>query len=209
MTNKNLQIIQAITEITELSFVSKEYCMIWLKTYETLYENKSEKKFKLPDVMCRFDAIYGILSWLFSYFEYEQEALKAMDEFSFLNKDQENDVLHWLVQYEKTGMILFVMGFEFFDNDAIIKKDSLQLLEDENIYLALKDFEVLNKFQETHNSLYFEMLEKYTTEEKIVYEFINPDDEFEELVLTEEESDNRSSLKYHLLKRGINYNKPN
>jgi hypothetical protein len=196
----------AITEITELRYISKEYYKTWLENNKVLYKSAPKGKLKSTKVECRFCGIYGWLFKLFSYFEYEKEVMKALEEFDFLNVVNENDVLHWLVQYEKTGLLLFEMGCEFFDTDfVIIKNGSLQLLEDEDIYLALKDFEVLNKFQDTHNSLYFEMLEKYTTEEKIEYEFLNSDDEFEEPELTEEESDNRSSLKYHLLKRGIIY----
>lgn len=202
---KNFKLYQlALTEITEMRFISKEYCKIWLETNKVLYESMPKGKSKSTSIVYRFCGIYGWLFKLYSYFEYEQEALKALEEFDFLIKEQENDVLHWLVQYEKTGMILFEMGFEYFDTDFVtIENDNVQLLEGEDIYFSLKDFEVLNKFQETHNSLYFEMLEKYTTREKIVYEFLNPDDEFEEPELTEEESNNRSSLKYHLLKRGI------
>lgn len=202
---KDFQLYQsAITEITELKYVSKEYYKTWLETNKVLYESAQKEKLKRTKIECRFCGIYGWLFKLYCYFEYEKEAIKALEEFDFLNMEYENDVLNWLVQYEKTGLILFEMGCEFFDTDFVtVKNGNVQLLEDEDIYLALRDFEVLNKFQETHNSLYFVMLEKYTTEEKIVYTFLNPDDEFEEPELTEEESNNRSSLKYHLLKRGI------
>lgn len=142
---------------TDPVFLSKSDYLSWIKKYNSLFEQcqldkNADKKFKLTFIH---------LSKLASYFQYEQEVEMALKEFQALNQTQEIVILTWLVKYEKLGLILFEMGFEYFDNDREYENNFISLFPNQKeIYINQDDFNKLLKFQITHNTLYWDKLQK-------------------------------------------------
>lgn len=181
----------------EPAYLSKDVYINWLQKYNSVFKNQG---YYIHPEEKHYRAVYNVLSSLIQYFEYEEEAQRALLEFEKIDKENETEMLHWLVKYEDLGWSIFMMDVDFYENPREFQGDFASVLSgnDANyvhkVYFDLRDFKVLINFHEAHNNRYHEMLEKYklyTSEELLNF------------APSSEECLNQCSLAFQLKKRGL------
>lgn len=171
--------------------INKEIFLPWLEKYHALY-----KSFDLPPIFDtqfkKFHWLYYLMNDLKEFLESDEAAKKAVAEFESLERDNETQLLSWLVKFEKTGHDLTLFMFEDMDYENPEAKPYF-LVHDFKI--STSDFKYLAKFKYLFDEYYWTMLEKYSTfteEEKNQY-----------ISQNSEMADYISSLSYHLKRSGI------
>lgn len=181
--------------VSEPAYLSKEDYIKWLNKFRDLFNNLGY--YVHPDEK-HYREVFDNLCSLVSYFENEEEAQKALLEFEIIDKENETQVLKWLVNYEDLGGRVFMMDVDFYDSYRHFQGDFVSVLSVKEmdyvhkVYFDLRDFKLLLNFQEAHNTRYWKMLEKYRIH---TWEELNKFDQ------SSEEWANQSSLAYHLKKR--------
>lgn len=174
-------------------FLTKEDYTYWLEKHEELFDS-----FQIPPIFHKPEVdFYRLYSYLKSFFEYpafEQESLKASEDYLNLNTENENEILAWLVKYETLGDNLTLI-WEDYSDKTTETAENLQL-EIEGCYLNIDidDFKSTFFFKYKFDEHYWPLLEKYTT---------LPIEEWDTLEEGTEAFENKISLTYHLKQRGI------
>ena len=137
--------------------------------------------------------LYYHINEIYKFLMIENEAKIAIDEFKYINLDNEIDLLKWLVKYEHLYYELILLCAN------IVTEESLQtgncvLHKDHTVYFKTNILQNCIDLQELLEKHYYEKLNKYNTLSQEEQENQMPfDDDYEKT----------SSLKYHLQIRGI------
>lgn len=174
-------------------YLTKEEYTYWLQKHEELFGI-----FQLPPTLYKpavtFYRLYSYLKLIFIYSTFEQKSLKASEDYFNINTENETEVLTWLVIYEALGLNLTLLMVDYL-GEAIETAENLRFeIEGCNLNVDIDDLKSTFFFKIKFDEHYWAMLEKYETIS-----------EEEESKLEEgiEESENRTSLAFHLKQRGI------
>lgn len=173
--------------------IGKEMYFEWLEKHYDLY-----KTFGLPPLFYigyyKFYNLYSRLDELKGFLESSDFAKQAVNEFQSIDKNNEPQLLKWLVKSEKTGNKLIMFSNQDFDFENPEKREYFEV---DDLKIRTSDFKYIIKFKFLFDQYYWSMLEKYTTfsdEERTRH--INENDEMSNYII---------SLTYHLGKRGFIY----
>ena len=186
--------ITALNEIKQLNNceISKEEIITWIKSYEELYNSMNWIN-NFYKHHYSFYWLYYHINEIYKFLMIENEAKIAIDEFKYINLDNEIDLLKWLVKYEHLYYELILLCAN------IVTEESLQtgncvLHKDHTVYFKTNILQNCIDLQELLEKHYYEKLNKYNTLSQEEQENQMPfDDDYEDA----------SSLKYHLQIRGI------
>jgi hypothetical protein len=174
-------------------FLTKEEYTHWLQKHKDLFG-----RFQLPPmsykIAVNFYELYSYLKSFLKYTVFEQESLKASEHYFNINTENENELLAWLVKYETLGDNLTLLLVDYFDETCQALRSFKFESEGCNLNVDINDIKSTFFFKLKFDEYYWSMLEKY----KAISE-----EEESELKEGTEESANRTSLTYHLRKRGL------
>jgi hypothetical protein len=174
-------------------FLTKEEYTHWLQKHKELFG-----RFQLPPISYKsavdFYELYSYLKSFLKYTVFEQESLKASEDYLNLNIENENEILAWLVKYETLGDNLILLLIDYFDESCQALRSFKFETEGCNLNVDINDIKSTFFFKLKFDEHYWAMLEKYTT---------LPNEQWHTLEEGTEASEKRTSLTYHLNKRGM------
>lgn len=149
--------------------IDKEVYLVWLEKHYSLY-----KSFFLPPLiysdLYKFYKLYYKINELNIFLQSSDSAKEAIKEFQTIDKNNEIQLLKWLVKYEKTGnnnLTLFL--YEDIDFEYPEKSEYFEVAD---LKINTSDFKYIAKFKFLFDEYYWNMLDKYTTFKKgYVYNF--------------------------------------
>ena len=186
--------ITALNEIKQLNNceISKEEIITWIKSYEELYNSMNWIN-NFYKHHYSFYWLYYHINEIYNFLMIENEAKIAIDEFKYINLDNEIDLLKWLVKYEHLYYELILLCANIVTEESLQTGNSL-LHKDYTVYFKTNILQNCIDLQELLEKHYYEKLNKYNTLSQEEQENQMPfDDDYEDA----------SSLKYHLQIRGI------
>ena len=191
LKNKSITALNEIKQHNDCE-ISKEQIITWIKSYEELYNSMNWIN-NFYKHHYSFYWLYYHINEIYKFLMIENEAKIAIDEFKYINLDNEIDLLKWLVKYEHLYYELILLCAN------IVTEESLQtgncvLHKDHTVYFKTNILQNCIDLQELLEKHYYEKLNKYNTLSQEEQENQMPfDDDYEDA----------SSLKYHLQIRGI------
>ena len=191
LKNKSITALNEIKQHNDCE-ISKEQIITWIKSYEELYNSMNWIN-NFYKHHYSFYWLYYHINEIYKFLIIENEAKIAIDEFKYINLDNEIDLLKWLVKYEHLYYELILLCAN------IVTEESLQtgncvLHKDHTVYFKTNILQNCIDLQELLEKHYYEKLNKYNTLSQEEQENQMPfDDDYEDA----------SSLKYHLQIRGI------
>ena len=191
LKNKSITALNEIKQLNDCE-ISKEQIITWIKSYEELYNSMNWIN-NFYKHHYSFYWLYYHINEIYKFLMIENEAKIAIDEFKYINLDNEIDLLKWLVKYEHLYYELILLCAN------IVTEESLQtgncvLHKDHTVYFKTNILQNCIDLQELLEKHYYEKLNKYNTLSQEEQENQMPfDDDYEDA----------SSLKYHLQIRGI------
>lgn len=191
VNNKSISAINEIQQFND-SEISKEDIIAWIKKYEDVYNslNWTNNFYKNH---YSFYWLYYHINQIYKFLIIENEAKKAIDEFKFINLDNEIDLLKWLVKYEHFYYELILLCANIITEESLQTGNSI-LHQDYTVYFKTNILQNCIDLQGLIDKHYNEKLNKYNTLSQEEQENQIPfDDNYQDI----------SSLKYHLEKRGI------
>jgi len=191
LKNKSITALNEIKQLNDCE-ISKEEIITWIKSYEELYNSMNwiNNFYKHHYSFCW---LYYHINEIYKFLIIENEANIAIDEYKFINLNNEIDLLNWLVKYEHLYYELLLLCANIVTEESLQTGNSI-LHKDYNIYFKTDILKNCIELEELIDKHYNEKLNKYNTLSQAEQENQIPfDDNYE----------NTSSLKYHLEKRGI------
>ena len=191
LKNKSITALNEIKQLNDCE-ISKEQIITWIKSYEELYNSMNWIN-NFYKHHYSFYWLYYHINEIYKFLIIENEAKIAINEFKYINLDNEIDLLKWLVKYEHLYYELILLCAN------IVTEESLQtgncvLHKDHTVYFKTNILQNCIDLQELLEKHYYEKLNKYNTLSQEEQENQMPfDDDYEDA----------SSLKYHLQIRGI------
>ncbi len=171
--------------------IGKEVYLEWLEKFYDLYQS-----FNLPPLFYvefyKFYQLYGRINELKVFLQSSDFAKHAITEFQSIDKNNESQLLKWLIKYEKTGNNLIGFSSTDFDFENPEKREYFEI---DNFKINTSDFKHIIKFKFLFDEYYWNLLDKYTTfSDEEATRHINENSEMSEYII---------SLTYHLDKRGF------
>lgn len=154
---------ESITEL-KVSFDNRlcyEDCIFWLSKYNELRKNVF-KYYGYGGFIIKFRTTYDEIKHVTSFFCRDREASFAINEFNGINPDDEEQMLLWLVKYEKFGLdlggITCQTNFDFIDK---IENGLIPLWCNDEIWLIVEEYQNILNFLEVFNKYYWQYVKLY------------------------------------------------
>ena len=191
LKNKSITALNEIKQHNDCE-ISKEQIITWIKSYEELYNSMNWIN-NFYKHHYSFYWLYYHINEIYKFLIIENEAKIAINEFKYINLDNEIDLLKWLVKYEHLYYELILLCANIVTEESLQTGNSL-LHKDYTVYFKTNILQNCIDLQELLEKHYYEKLNKYNTLSQEEQENQMPfDDDYEDA----------SSLKYHLQIRGI------
>lgn len=191
LKNKSITALNEIKQLND-SEISKEEIITWIKSYEELYNSMNWIN-NFYKHHYSFYWLYYHINEIYKFLIIENEAKIAIDEFKYINLDNEIDLLKWLVKYEHLYYELILLCANIVTEESLQTGNSL-LHQDYTVYFKTNILQNCIDLQELIDKHYYEKLNKYNTLSQ---------EEQENQIPFDDDYDKTSSLKYHLQIRGI------
>ncbi|WP_181182492.1 hypothetical protein [Sphingobacterium lumbrici] len=175
------------------TIIDKTIYTAWLDKFKLTHLSLNTYAYTHSYVFERFDNLYLGLKELANYLENDNSAKNALHEFEEIDIHNEEDLLKWLVKYEKTADNL-VLFLEIHGDINPYKLEESSYFEIEFLKIDVTDFKNIIRFKILVDEYYWEMLDRYKT-----YDNNEESSNQRDLEITE----NSTSLSYHLNKRGF------
>ena len=191
LKNKSITALNEIKQHNDCE-ISKEQIITWIKSYEELYNSMNWIN-NFYKHHYSFYWLYYHINEIYKFLMIENEAKIAINEFKYINLDNEIDLLKWLVKYEHLYYELILLCANIVTEESL-QTGSCVLHKDHTVYFKTNILQNCIDLQELLEKHYYEKLNKYNTLSQEEQENQMPfDDDYEDA----------SSLKYHLQIRGI------
>lgn len=191
LKNKSITALNEIKQLNDCE-ISKDEIITWIKSYEELYNSMNWIN-NFYKHHYSFYWLYYHINEIYKFLIIENEAKIAIDEFKYINLDNEIDLLKWLVKYEHLYYELILLCANIVTEESLQTGNSL-LHKDYTVYFKTNILQNCIDLQELIDNHYNEKLNKYNTLTQ---------EEQENQIPFDDDYENTSSLKYHLEKRGI------
>ena len=192
LKNKSITALNEIKQLNDCE-ISKEQIITWIKSYEELYNSMNWIN-NFYKHHYSFYWLYYHINEIYKFLLIENEAKIAIDEFKYINLDNEIDLLKWLVKFEHFHYNLILLHPNIVTEESL-KSGRINLYKDYNIYFKTEILKNCIDLQELLEKHYYEKLNKYNTLSQ---------EEQENQIPFDVDYEKTSSLKYHLEKRGFN-----
>jgi len=171
--------------------ISKNEIMDWLQEYSDFYGSMSIFNFRYKNEHKFYDFYYRA-KVLNEYLILEEDCAKAMRLYDTLLEDNEMNLIKWLAEHEhlKDAMILFYPEYAD-EKTGELKKVIFN--EELNISIDIVYLKNCIRFQETIDTHYYVMFDKFKVEIEEKENFTPFDEDIEKHI----------SLKYHLEQRNV------
>jgi hypothetical protein len=190
--NKSVSAMDYFTSFNN-NEISKDQIITWVKEYEDFYNSLDwfDLLYKnLSPFHCCFYHIKGIYDFILL----EDKAAIALEEFKSVNLEEEIQLLKWLVKFEHFHFNLILLHPNIVTEESL-KSGRINLYKDYTIYFKTEVLKNCIDLEALFDNYYYEKLNKYNT--------LSKEDQEKEIPF-DEDYEKRSSLKYHLEKRGFN-----
>lgn len=158
----------AVDEISkaEKTFLTKEDYIYWLGKHKSLRD--SIKSFPIIfNKLGKFKDIYFSFTELVSFLENEDEAAKGLEEFYLINVENESEVIQYLLKYENCITNLDSLIFTYLPSVEEPYQGFVEFNKKQKIYILLADYEIVLRFINKVNPIYWDAVDKYIEENKI------------------------------------------
>jgi hypothetical protein len=128
----------------------KEEYVAWYKKNYKIIEHQLYSDFCMQELIWAFHEFKNLISFL----EHEDTIIEANNRYLLLDKENEAEVLQWLVDYEfvyEYAEHFYMAHFEW--DDEKIEADKIVVSKELGIKIALSDFKEFIVFEETFNPL--------------------------------------------------------
>lgn len=163
ITNTYLKILDEITPFSNY-IPSKEEYIAWYKKHHKTIEQQLHKEFCLLELIWVFDEFKDLVNYL----EQEQAIIEANNRYILLDKENESEVVKWLLDYEKIYEFAECFYLSYFDFEweyDKIEEDKIIISKELGIKIELSDFKEFIKLQETFYPLINKYKNKFCTNE--------------------------------------------
>ena len=187
----NNKVVSAINQLKhyQKKAITKNELTIWVNKYEEIYDELLWSPLYSKEQSVFYSA-YGHLKHVLDYFNLEDRALIAFTEFKTINSSSEKELLNWLVKYEDLNKQLSLLYYD------IIYQENIEL----ELNYLYKDFEIYFKTDLLKNCIkVYDMYQKYFYEKFKKHNTL-PKEEYINLNMVDDDSEKKSTLKYHLKK---------
>jgi hypothetical protein len=156
----------AINEISseETNYLHKADYVDWINKYEHLKDEQYGFLFYPFLQLENFNYLFFILSQYKFYVELNDDCIKANQEYIVTDISNEDELLKWLIKFEKLGNSLDAIKetpLNIEDNEEEFETGFVTVHDKLNIKIAVGDFKKILKFFDNFFTPYFNMCEKY------------------------------------------------
>ena len=148
-TNPYLRILDEITP--SLNYIpSKEEYVTWYKKHQTTIKDQPNSDFLMPELIWAFNEFKNLVSIL----EHEQTVIEANNRYKLLDKENEEDITEWLLEYENEyeyAEHFFCSHFEWEDDK--IEGDKIVVSKELGIKIELSDFKEYINLEKAYKPL--------------------------------------------------------
>lgn len=135
------------------------YCA-WLEKHSELKQSLNISLATNNTDIGNFFWLYDGITDLKEFLQSDDFAKQAIQEFQTIEKSNEQQLLKWLVKYEKTGRNLTLFLYEYYEDD--FPKD-IPYYKISNLMIDKSDFKNIAEFKFLFDECYWNTLEKYNT----------------------------------------------
>jgi superfamily I DNA and/or RNA helicase len=160
-SNHYLRILDEINP-TSGYIPSKVEYVAWYKIHYKTIEQQPYNDFCMQELIWVFHEFKNLVSFL----EHEQTITLANNRYKLLNKENEEEVIEWLLDYENVYEYVeqfYCSHFEW--EEGKIEGDKIVVSKELGIKIELSDFKEFIVLEETYNPLITEYKNKFCTEE--------------------------------------------
>jgi hypothetical protein len=161
VTNPYLKILDEITPSSNYIPKKEEY-VAWHKTHYKTITQQLYSDFCMQELCWAFQEFKNLVNFL----EYEQTIIEANNRFLLLDKENDEEVTEWLLDYENVYEIaehFYCLHFEWEDDK--IEGDKIVVSKELDIKIALSDFKEFIVFEENFRPFLTKFKEKLSTKE--------------------------------------------
>ena len=148
-TNPYLKILDELTPSPNYIPKKEEY-LAWHERHYKTIEHQIYSDFCMQELIWAFHEFKNLISFL----EHEHTIIEANNRYLLLDKENEAEVLQWIVDYKfvyEYAEHFYMAHFEW-DNEKI-EADKIVVSKELGIKIALSDFKEFIVFEETFNPL--------------------------------------------------------
>lgn len=160
ITNPYLRILDEITPSSNHIPKKEEYVSWYKKHYKTIKE-QSYKDLCIPELIWLINEFRTLVSFL----EHEPTIIEANNRYLLLDKENEEEVLQWLLDYEfvyEYAEHFYTSHFEW--DEEKIEEDKIVVSKELGIKIELSDFKEFIVFEKTFNPLLTKYKNKFSSD---------------------------------------------
>ena len=161
ITNPYLKILNEITP-TSNYIPSKQEYVAWDKNHYKTIKEQSFKDLCIPELIWLINEFRTLVSFL----EHEPTIIEANNRYLLLDKENEEEVLQWLLEYESVYEYAEHFYCKYFEwEEDKIEGDKIIVSKELGIKIELSDFKEFIVFEETFNPLLTKYKNRFSTDE--------------------------------------------
>lgn len=161
INNPYLKILDEITP--SLNYIpSKQEYVAWHKRHYKAIAEQPYNDFCMQELIWAFQEFKNLVSFL----EHEQTIIEANNRHILLDKENEEDVIEWLLEFENIYEYVehfYCSHFEW--DEGKIEGDKIVVSKELGIKIELSDFKEFIVLEETYNPLITKYKNKFCTQE--------------------------------------------
>ncbi len=147
-TNPYLKILDEITPTSNYIPKKEEY-VAWYKTHYKTIAQQPYSDFCMQELVWTFHEFKNLVSFL----EHEQTIIEANNRYKLLDKENNEEVIGWLIEYENVYQYaehFYCLHFEWEDDK--IEGDKIIVSKELGIKIELSDFKEYIDLEKTYRS---------------------------------------------------------
>jgi hypothetical protein len=160
-TNSYFRILDEITPSSTYIPKKEEYLAWYERHYETIAEQQYSD-FCMQELIWTFHEFKNLVSFL----EHEQTIIEANKKHILLDKENEEEVIEWLLEHESVYEYAEHFYCKYFEwEEDKIEGDKIIVSKELGIKIELSDFKEFITFEETFNPLLTKYKNRFSTDE--------------------------------------------
>ncbi|RAR74250.1 hypothetical protein [Flavobacterium aciduliphilum] len=158
ITNPYFKILDEITPTSNYIPKKEEY-IAWYKKHFKTIEKQSYNDFCMQELVWAFNEFKNLVNFL----EHEQTIIEANNRYKLLDKENEEEVIGWLIEYENIYEYVehfYCSHFEW--EEGKIEGDKIVVSKELGIKIELSDFKEYINLEITYRPLMLKYKENFT-----------------------------------------------
>lgn len=159
---------KAIDEISssDITYLAKDDYIYWLEKYKGLKDSLKDIHIVFNKTGV-FSDIYFSFSEMVEFLEYEADAFKGLQEFKLIDGSNESQIIQFLLKYEDIIRNLDSIIYFYMPSEEEPYQGFVEFKKRQKIYISVSDYQIVLRFINKFNPIYWEAVEKYITENSI------------------------------------------